>query len=1237
MDFTRILIEKKKEFNREAERLYGDFKNYLGIKDLEDLRLINIYDIVNANKEEVQLIKDKVLFEEDRDLAYDEIPALDQGELAFRAHYLRGQFNQREASIGEMLKFLDLGEDIEVLSSHLIILKGVNEDQVEKIKSYYLNPIEMEELGLEDLSYEKEEETKEEVEVIDGFINFDSQDMESFKSDYGIGLDMEDLVFCQDYFKKQERDPHITEIKLVDTYWSDHCRHTTFTTEILDIEIEEGKYKEVFQRALKEYLASRDYVYGETDRPITFMDLAVINMKEVAKKGLLEDREISDEINAASIEIDVDVDGKKEKWLLMFKNETHNHPTEMEPFGGAGTCLGGAIRDPLSGRSFVYQAMRISGSADPRKPYDETLGGKLPQRKITQGAMKGYSSYGNEIGAATGYVKEIYHEGFLAKRMECGALVAAAPKRAVYRGSPKAGDLIVLIGGRTGRDGLGGAVGSSREHTEESLHTSGAEVQKGNPSLERKIMRLFRKEHVSKMIKVCNDFGAGGVGVAIGELADGIIIDLDKVPVKYPGLDGTEIALAESQERMAALIDEKDLDVFMEEIEKEDLEGTLVARVTEEKVLKMVWRDKEIVNIKRSFLDTNGTRKTMELEVEQPSTETYIEKPALDLKDKSMEEVFKELMKDLNVGSQKGLVENFDNTVGANNVLMPFGGAYQLSPSEGMVAKIPVLKGETTTCSIMTYGYDPDLSSWSPFHGGYYAVIESLARLVALGGDYRKARLTLQEYFERLGEDKKKWGKPLTALLGAFLVQKELDIASIGGKDSMSGSFEDLDVPPTLIAFAVGSGDVKNIVSNEFKEAGSQVVLLELKIDEEGLINFDNLKANYDSIRENIEKGNIRSAQTVKYGGIARAISEMSFGNKIGFKFNEIDRVKLFKPLYGSIILELKEEIKAEDIFSGLDYKVLGQTIKEELIQVGEEEISLNELIDLSEGVLDEVFPLVDKNIDKSRLKDKKETKEAKRSPTILKESQARVLIPVFTGSHGEYSLAQAFERAGAQVETLVFKTLTKKHIEESYKELARRIKEVQILGLPHGAILGGEPESGGKLLSLILNNPLIREEVNKHLEVRDGLILGIGDGFQGLLKSGLISLDQVGQAENSPLLVENKAGSFLSTMVDIEVTFNKSPWMAGMELGQVYTAPLATKEGKLIIREGQINPDQIASKFLEGNPTGSMEAIESLTSPDGRVLGTISAIDRIGEDLYKNIELKGKHKIFESAVKYFD
>ncbi|MGO1372358.1 MAG: phosphoribosylformylglycinamidine synthase [Senegalia sp. (in: firmicutes)] len=1223
MNYNRIFIEKKEGFNLESKNLLKEFKNYLEIKDLENVRIINVYDLINTNEEEAKEIIEKFLYEEKVDKLYKELKLKDD-EKAFRIEELKGQYNKREVFTNKLVKALFPDKDIDLLQSEIIILKNINNEELEKMKKYHINTIAAQEIPLDKFTFNEENEEAKDVEIIDGFIDFDDEQIKEFKDNYSIGLDIEDLLFTKKYFESENRNPSITEIKLIDTYWSDHCRHTTFMTEIKDIKFNEGKYKEVFEDALTKYLSSRNFTYEDREKPMTLMDLATINMKELKKKGLLEDKEETDEVNAASIEIDVDIDGKDEKWLLMFKNETHNHPTEMEPFGGAATCLGGGIRDPLSGRSYVYQAMRITGSADPRKKYDETLKGKLPQRKITTTAMKGYSSYGNEIGASTGYVREIYDEGFLAKRMECGALVAAAPKDWVYRGTPTPGDVILLVGGRTGRDGLGGAVGSSKGHTEKSLHTSGAEVQKGEPSLERKIIRLFRKENVSKMIKKCNDFGAGGVGVAIGELADGLYIDLDKVKLKYKGLDGTEITLSESQERMAVLIDKKDLDKFLHETNKEDLEANVVAKVTDEKELKIVWKDKEIVNIKREFLDTNGVRKNIKIKVESPKEESYLEEIPKELNNKSKMESLESILKDINAASQKGLVENFDTTVGGTTVLMPYGGKYKLSPIEGMVSKIPLLNGQTSTCSIMTYGYEPNLAKWSTFHGGYYAVIESIAKIVALGGDYRKIRLTFQEYFERLDQNEIKWGKPFSALLGAYLVQKELDIASIGGKDSMSGTFEDIDVPPTLLSFGVTTEKLENIVSNEFKSESSNIILIPLKIDDKGLIDFEELKKNYGRIKELVDDKKIKAAQSVKEGGVARTICEMAFGNKIGFKFNDIKKDKLFKPLLGSLVIELSKKENPEEILKDIEYEILGSTINEKKIYLDGEARDMDKLISIWESPLEDIFPVKNKD-----LKEKVEIKNTKN--IILKSNKnikPKVLLPIFTGNHGEYTLEKSFKDAGAEVETFVFKFSNKANMEDSFKQFKEKIQQNQIIAFSHGAVFGSEPETGGKLMKFILNESYIKEEIEKHLNIGDGLILGIGDGFAGLIKAGLI--------DDSVILAENKEG-FISTTSHIVVENNSSPWFNSMNIGDVYTVPLATGEGRIVLKDKSNLENQIATTFKSENPTGSFGNIESLTSKDGRVLGTISSIDRMEKDLYKNIEIKGKHNIFKSAVKYFD
>lgn len=1227
MDYKRIVIEKKKVANMEAQNLLKEFKNYLSIESLNNVRVLNIYDLINATSKEAKEITEKILFDSNVDLLYNEIPSLNDDEKAFRIEYHKGQFNQREDSTKEMINKFLVFEDIDIKHSKLIILKNISDAELEKIKSYYINSVECKEVGLNSFHYEIEEDADKKLEIISNFINMSENQILDMKSKHGLGMDIDDLMFCQKYFESEDRDPYLAELKIIDTYWSDHCRHTTFMTEITDVKFEEGKYKEIFEDVFKDYLSSREYVYGDIERPICLMDLATINMKEIKKKGLLQDKEDTDEINAASIEIDVDVDGKDEEYLLMFKNETHNHPTEIEPFGGAATCLGGGIRDPLSGRAFVYQAMRITGAGDPRQSFDDTLQGKLPQRKITQTAMEGYSSYGNQIGATSGYINEFYDEGFVAKRLELGALVAATPKSSVFRGKAEPSDLIVLVGGRTGRDGLGAAVGSSKVQTEESLETAGAEVQKGNPILERKIVRLFRNPEATKLIKKCNDFGAGGVAVAVGELADGLFIDLDKVTLKYKGLNGEEIALSESQERMAVVISEENLEKFMKLVEDEDLEGTVIAEVTDKNRLQMNWQGQTIVDIDRKFLDTNGVRKKSKVNIANPEDKSYLRTNPAHVENKDIATAFIDNMTDLNIASQKGLIERFDNTIGSGTVLNQMGGKYMLTPQEGMVAKIPVLNGDTKTCSIFTCGYDPKLGKWSTFHGGYYAVIESIAKIVALGGDYKNVRLTFQEYFERLGDNPYKWGKPFTSLLGAFTVQKSLNVPSIGGKDSMSGSFGELDVPPSLFSFAVTTTKIENIISKEFKNINSNVVVVNLNIDDNGLIDFEQLKKNYSKIKELADKGCILSSSSIKFGGIARSIAEMTFGNKIGFKFNKDILNDIFKPLYGSIILEMEKDLDLEKLFEGLDYKLIGRTIKEEQIIIEDEVIDLDNLIEKWQGTLNDVFPI-------NKCSEQTDNFSYDKGNVIKgrsKIAKPRVLIPIFTGTHGEYDMANSFIKAGAEVETFAFKSLSKTSIEESYKELSRRISKCQILGLPNGQIYGDEPEGSGKLIKLIFSNPYINESINELLNSRDGLILGIGGGFSGLLKLGLI--------EGSSFITYNDAGQFFSSFTDIEVVSNLSPWMNCMEVGEIYTSPIATKEGRIILGENRdklIENGQVATTFHKSNPTGSEMSVESLTSIDGRVLGTIASIDRLGNNIYKNIELKGTHKIFESGIKYF-
>lgn len=1220
MNSKRVLIEKKEDVNVEARLLKKDLVEYLNLNDLEKVRVLNVYDIFGV-EDDFEFIIDHILFEKQLDYRWNDLE-LAEDELFFRVKYLDGQFNQREDSINQMIKLL-LGTSTYVSNTKLLVFKGIKPEELDLIKKYYINPVEMQEISL-DRKIEKKENIKtESVEVLEGFIDGDRKKLENIKSTYGIGLDLEDLEFCQEYFAKEKRNPTITEIKLIDTYWSDHCRHTTFMTEIIDVKIEEGKYKKIIEDTFKDYLASRDFVYGETNRPICLMDIGTINQKEVKKKGFLNDKEETDEVNAASIEIDVVVDGKTEKWLLMFKNETHNHPTEIEPFGGAATCLGGAIRDPLSGRSYVYQAMRITGSADPRRSFDETIEGKLPQRTITRTAREGYSSYGYEIGAATGYVREIYDEGYLAKRMEVGALVAAAPKENVYRGQAEAGDVIVLVGGRTGRDGLGGAVGSSKKHTEDSMEDSGAEVQKGNPKMERKIIRLFRKKKVSEMIKVCNDFGAGGVSVAIGELADGVKIDLDRVPLKYRGLDGTEIALSESQERMAVVIDRENLKKFLEYSEEEDVEATVVAEVTEEKVLKMSWRGESIVNIDRKFLDTNGIRKKNAVEVMQPKGQSFFE-----LKDGS----FIDNLRDLNVGSQKGMLQGFDQTVGRGSVIAPYGGKTKSTPSEGMVAKIPVLKGETETCSIMTYGFEPKIGKWSTFHGGYYSVLESIARVVALGGSCEKIRLSLQEYFERLGDDPKKWGKPFSALLGAYKVQKAFDVPAIGGKDSMSGSFENLHVPPTVISFAVTTDETKNIITPEFKSISSEVGVLELATDENYLVDLGKARKSYEKIKELVDLGKIAAMSTVKYGGIARSIAEMSLGNKIGFRF--IGKEDIYKPLIGSLVIEFKKDASGIKDLEGFNYRVLGETISEEEIVLENEVIKLSDVKNAFGEPLKDIFPIAEEVESREISSYDGEFKITRTE----KSDRPRVLIPILTGTHGEYDLGKSFEEAGGVVKEHVFKTSNKEEFEKSIQEFVSEIEKSQIIAFPDGKIMGNEPESGGKLYKNILNMPEVKDAIYKHIYNKNRLIMGIGAGFQTLIKTGLIEYGEIRPVdENDLYIASNLNTGFLGEFVDVKVNSNLSPWLRDMNNGDVWTAPLGTKEGRIVGKglEKLAQNGQVAGVFLN-NLTGSAYGIDAMTSPCGRVFGCISSIDRIDEHLALNIEKKGICRVFESGINYF-
>ena len=1243
MEHQRIIIEKKPQHNIEGKKLLKDAVDYLGLKGIERLSVATIYDLVYATREQAKDVTNKLLFDPAMDMNPVSMVELEDGELAFRVEYHKGQYDQRQHSTEAIIRNYMGFDEIRVVTSRLVKAKGLDEDSIKKLKSYFINPIEAKEVPLDKFQWQEERENESSIPVVEGFIASDEEQLKKLKREIGFAMDIDDLTHCRDYFRSKDRNPTIAELKMLDTYWSDHCRHTTFMTELTDVKVDAGKYQELFQSALDSYMESRQFAHGNS-KVISLMDLATINMREITKKGLLDDKEVSDEINAASIEIDVDVDGKTERWLLMFKNETHNHPTEIEPFGGASTCLGGGIRDPLSGRSYVYQAMRITGAADPRRALEETRKGKLPQRKITRTAMDGYSSYGYQIGGTSGYIHEVYDDGFMAKRMELGALVSAAPKDWVQRGKPEPTDLVLLIGGETGRDGLGAAVGSSVEQKSDALVTAGAEVQKGNPPLERKIVRLFRNPEATRLIKKCNDFGAGGVAVAVGELADGLYIDLDKVPVKYPGMDGGEIALSESQERMAIVIAEKDLEIFRNLCLDEDLDVAVIAKVTDENRVQMVWKGSTIIDIDREFIETSGIRKKSRVHVVEPEGSAYLTRLPKWIKGENTKEDFLANISQLNTCSQKGLVERFDNTIGSGSIFLQLGGKHQLTPQEGMAAKLPVLNGNTKTCSLMTYGYDPGMAKWSTFHGGYYAVVESLAKIAAMGGDITRARLSFQEFYERLGDDPIKWAKPFTSLLGAFTVQKALDIPSIGGKDSMSGSFEDINVPPSLFSFAVVADKVDNLVSREFKKTGSTVVLVELNRDKDMLLDMDQLKKEYSRVKELADAGLILSSSTVKAGGIARAAAEMALGNRIGFSF-DMKGNEVYMPLIGNLLLELDEAAVTKANEWG--WKLVGHTQAKEALEIAGEEIPLLELQHRYTSILDEVFPIKDNG--EPFLQELVFTKGEKSSSKI-KFARPKVLIPIFTGTHGEYDMESAFKNSGADVETLVFKSLDRNHIEESIGILAERIDNCQILGLAHGFLLGNEPEAAGKLIDILFRSKRLQEAIERHLIVKDGLILGVGTGFNSLMKLGLIEEGRISERnEGSTVVSYNRMGEFVSKLADIKVVSNLSPWFNEMMVGEIYTAPVATKEGRVLLgRNGQsmIGKGQVSTQFVMGerptgdgefNPVGAQLAIESMTSPDGRVLGTVSSIDRTGADMYKNVQIRGQERIFVSGVRYFE
>ena len=1246
-----IFVEKKEGFNVEGKSLLEDFKTNLRVESLENVRVVNKYILGKVNEEDYKKSLYSVFSEKTVDNLYEEKIPMDNEEIAFAVEYLPGQYDQRADSASECYALLTAGERIEVKTAKVIILKGnLKEEEVQKIKHYYINPVDSREVDVYSKELLSGLEDPADVEIINGFIQKNDEEIASYHKELGLAMSVNDLLMIRDYFKNEERDPSITEIKVIDTYWSDHCRHTTFSTAIENVEIEEGKLNNPLIKSYNAYLKSRDFVYGkETTRDENLMDIAVIVMKEMRKKGLLEDLDVSEEINACSINVNIETDKGNEEYLVMFKNETHNHPTEIEPFGGAATCLGGAIRDPLSGRTYVYQAMRVTGAADPTVEIDETLNGKLPQRTIVLGAAHGYSSYGNQIGLATGQVSEIYHPNYVAKRMEVGAVIAAAPKENVVREEPKASDLVILLGGRTGRDGIGGATGSSKEHTEESINTCGAEVQKGNPPTERKIQRLFRNEKVAKMIKRCNDFGAGGVSVAIGELTRGLDINLDMVPKKYEGLDGTEIAISESQERMAVVVNKEDAKEFISLSAEENLEAIVVAEVTDTERLRMFWRGEKIVDLKREFLDTNGARQTTDVKVELPK-----EYPLAIGEEVNVKERWMKTLTELNVASQKGLVERFDSTIGSGTVMMPFGGKYALTPAEGMAAKIPVLNGESKDATLMSYGFNPELGMWSPYHMAYYAVIESVTKIAAMGGDYRKIRLTFQEYFERLGNNPSRWGKPFAALLGAYQAQSDLGLPAIGGKDSMSGSFGQLDVPPTLVSFAVAVEKASKIVSNELKKVGSKLVLLMAEKNDDYTLNVETFKNNLEALYKLTSNKKVLSASTVRFGGIAETLSKISFGNKIGIKFNGLSKEELFGLNYGSVIVEVATDEDLNKAFEGCSYKVIGETIEKPVIISEEYDFTFNidDLINVYEKKLSTVFKIKTEKSQESVPEIKVEEKKIilPSSPSI-KTAKPRVIIPVFPGTNCEYDCNRAFTKAGAETTELVFKNYSKSALLESIEALEKQIRESQIIMIPGGFSAGDEPDGSGKFIATIFRNERIKDAVNDLLKNRDGLVLGICNGFQALIKLGLVPYGEIVDIEEDmATLTYNNINRHMSSIIRTKITSNKSPWFSEVNVGDIHNVAISHGEGRFIANEELLSQlitnDQIATQYvdLEGNvsldmpfnPNGSVLGIEGITSPDGRVLGKMGHSERIGEDLYVNVPGNFDQKIFESGVKYF-
>ncbi|MBS5596745.1 phosphoribosylformylglycinamidine synthase [Peptostreptococcus sp.] len=1255
---NRVFVEKKDGFDLESKAMQSDILDSLHIS-VEGLRVINRYDIEGIGQDVYKKVAETILSEPNLDnVYYEEVPTRGH-ERMFAIEYLPGQYDQRADWAAMCAEIVNDGNRPIINSSKLIIIgSSISDEEFAKIKDFSINAVDSREASLDKPeTLEMVYDLPESVATMDGFIDLDQAGLESFLAELGLAMTIDDLKMVQEYFRDDEkRNPTITEIKVLDTYWSDHCRHTTFMTRLANIDIPEGRFTNIVKETYDRYLEDRKFVYGDREKDICLMDMATVAMKKLKKEGKLADLDESEEINACSINIDVEIDGKKEEYLLMFKNETHNHPTEIEPFGGAATCLGGAIRDPLSGRSYVYQAMRVTGSADPRTSLEDTLAGKLMQKKITTGAANGYSSYGNQIGLSTGQVSEVYDEDFVAKRMEVGAVIAAAPKENVIRKRPDAGDVIILLGGKTGRDGCGGATGSSKEHSEESISTCSAEVQKGDAPNERKIQRFFRNAEAVKMIKRCNDFGAGGVSVAIGEIADSLDINLDLVPKKYDGLDGTELAISESQERMAVAIEPQNMARFIELANLENLEATHVATVTDSGYMRMNWKGKDIVNIKRAFLDKNGCKQDADIKVEKIDDQSsYTDLREVTKSETGIKDKYMAAFKDLNVCSQRGLVEKFDNTIGASTVILPFGGKYQATPANGMVAKIPLLKGTTNTSSIMTYGYNPKIGKWSTFHGAMNAVVESVAKLVALGGEYSSARLTFQEYFERLGKNPSSWGKPFAALLGAYYAQTEFEIPAIGGKDSMSGTFKDINVPPTLVSFAVNTQDAGKVVSQEIKKAGSKLVLVEAVEKDYAFPDFDQMKKNFDIITKAIMEGKVLTTYALGFGGLGEALAKMAFGNKIGlelsadFEASMESADDLFRPSYGSIVLEMAEEDLG--LLEGATYKLIGQTIEVPSIKAFGESVSLSELLKASEGVLESIFPTKASKVitDDIRNISFERTGELKKASISI--AKPRVFIPAFPGTNCEYDSARAFERAGAEAKIGVFRNMTYKDIESSIDMMVDEINNSQIIMIPGGFSAGDEPDGSAKFIATVFRNPKIEEAVMKLLNERDGLMIGICNGFQALIKLGLVPYGEImTPSDHMPTLTYNNIGRHQAKMVRTRVASNKSPWLAGTKVGDVHSIAISHGEGKFVASEevmkSLIENGQIATQYvdfdgnatydIDFNPNGSYYAVEGITSADGRVLGKMGHSERIGENVVKNIVGAKDQHLFESGVKYF-